>query len=141
MKLRKTHLLLILTLCIATGVICYTVGRLASSRKTRIPYNKWQQVQFKDVRLLIASDSRHACQGFAGAEEKDFEKTLMIFPDIIPGTAFTNADQGFGPVTRDLKIVYLDSKMNVLKEDAMKKETGISTAPPGTFIAIEGLLP
>lgn len=141
MKPRRKHLFITLILCIATGAICYGVGRLAASRTKCIPYGKWPQVQFKDVRILIASDSRLANQGFAGAVERDFENTIMIFPDILPGTTFTNEDQGFGPVIKNLKIVYLDGNMNVLKEDVMVRETGISTAPEGTSIAIEGPLP
>ncbi len=140
MKLRRKHFFLILILLIATGVISFALGRRSSSR-TRMPYSKWPQVQFKDIRILIASDSRLANQGFAGAGEKDFEKTLMVFPNILPGTAFTNENQGFGPVIRDLKIVYLDASMNVLKEDVMVKETGTSVAPEGTSLAIEGPLP
>lgn len=124
----------------AAVAVSFGVGRMTSQKKERISYSKWPQVQFKDVRILIASDAQLANQGFAGAEEKDFEKTLMIFPGILPGTSFTNQNQGYGPVTADLKIVFLDRNMNVLKEDAMAKETGTSTAPEGTFLAVEGPL-
>ncbi len=141
MNRRKKHILTAVILFVAAVAISFAVVHHSSSSKTRIPYEKWPQVQFKDIRILIASDTRLANQGFAGAQEKDFEKTLMIFPGVLPGTGFTNADQGFGPVIRDLKIVYLDAGMNVLKEDVLVRETGASVAPEGTSIAIEGLFP
>ncbi len=139
MKRRKVYLLVIIAFIITISA-CYSIARL-SNRVKRIPYSRWPQIQFKDVRILIASEPKYAYQGFAGAEEKDFDKTLMFFPGITSGTVFTNADQGYGPVIKDLKIVFLDARMNVLKEDILRKETGNSTAPPGTAMVIEGLYP
>ncbi len=140
MKRKKIYLFVALSLIIITGVVCYSLGQL-SSRTNLIPYSKWPQVRFKDLRVLIASEPKYAHQGFAGAEEKDFEKTLILFPGITGGTIFTNIDQGYGPVIRDLKIVFFDAQMNVLKEDVLKKETGNSVAPAGTAFVIEGSLP
>jgi hypothetical protein len=93
------------------------------------------------MRVLIASEPKYSHQGFAGAKETDFEKTIIIFPDITGGTIFTNQNQGYGTVIKNLKIVYLDANMNILKEDLLIKETGVSIAPEGTAFAIEGLLP
>ena len=140
MKRRRIYLPVILLLIVITGVVCYSLGQL-SSRTNRISYSKWPQVRFQDVRILIASEPKYAHQGFAGAEEKDFEKTLILFPGITGGTIFTNIDQGYGPVIKDLKIVFFDAQMNVLKEDVLMKETGNSVAPAGTAFVIEGSLP
>jgi len=104
-------------------------------------YENWPQVKFKDTRVLLATDMELATRGFAVASYGDFEKTLIIFPNISEGAMFVNMDQGYGEVKRDLKIVFLDSKMNVLKEDIMKKGDGFSIAPPKTAFAIEGLPP
>ncbi len=140
MKRRRIYLPVILSFIIITGVVCYSLGQL-SSRTKLIPYSKWPQVQFKDVRILIASEPKYSHQGFAGAQEKDFEKTMILFTGITGGTIFTNVDQGYGPVIKDLKIVFLDAQMNVLKEDILVKETGNSVAPIGTAFVIEGSLP
>ncbi|MBN1445650.1 MAG: hypothetical protein JW957_06045 [Candidatus Omnitrophica bacterium] len=140
MKRRKIYLPVVLFLIVITGFVCYSLGQL-SSRTKRIPYSKWPQVRFKDVRILLASESKYAHQGFAGAEEKDFEKTLILFPGITGGTIFTNINQGYGPVIKDLKIVFFDARLNVLKEDILMKETGNSVAPAGTAFVIEGSLP
>ncbi len=102
-------------------------------------YENWPQVKFRDCRVLLATDEELACRGFAIASHKDFEKTVIIFPNISEGTTFVNRDQGFGAVKRDLKIVFLDSKLNVLKEDIMIKGDGFSVAPAGACFAIEGL--
>jgi hypothetical protein len=117
---------------------CKTFQNKEIETKSRV-YQEWPQIQFKDLRILLATDDNLACRGFAIAPYEDFEKTIIIFPNISEGTIFVNQDQGFGAVKRDIKIVYLDSQMRVLKEDIMKKEDGVSVAPPGASIAIEGL--
>jgi len=137
---RKTITTIIIVILI-TGLIIYGAGVIKQKQKKLIPFSQWPQIQFKDVRVLIATEPKYAHQGFAGAKEEDFKNTIIIFPDITGGTAFTNQDQGYGPVIKDIKIVYLDGCMNILKEDILVKETGISVAPEGTKIAIEGALP
>lgn len=138
MKRRK-----LLTLSLLVGLVISVVygTNYIKQKKRIIPFNQWPQIKFKDIRILIATEPKYAHQGFAGAKEEDFEKTLILFPGITGGTIFTNQDQGYGPVIKDIKIVYLDANMNVLKEDILLKETGISVAPQGTAFAIEGLLP
>lgn len=131
-----TVILILLGICAISGAVI-----IKQKQKNHIPFNEWPQIKFKDVRVLIASEPKYAHQGFAGAKEEDFEKTLIIFPGITGGTIFTNQDQGYGPVIKDIKIIYLDANMNVLKEDILVKETGISIAPEGTAFAIEGPLP
>ena len=124
-----------------TGLIIYGAGVIRQKQKRCIPFSQWPHIQFKDIRILIATEPVYAHQGFAGAKEEEFKNTLIIFPDIIGGTIFTNQDQGYGPVIKDIKIVYLDKGMHTLKEDILIKEEGISVAPEGTSIAIEGPLP
>ncbi|HPP30256.1 MAG TPA: hypothetical protein PLE69_04950 [bacterium] len=137
---RKTITTIIIVILI-TGLIIYGAGVIKQKQKKLIPFSQWPQIRFKDIRVLIATEPKYAHQGFAGAKEEDFKNTIIIFPDITGGTAFTNQDQGYGPVIKDIKIVYLDGCMNILKEDILVKETGISVAPEGTRIAIEGALP
>ncbi len=110
-------------------------------RPSGTAYEDWPVVNFRDVRIIMASEPLLANKGFAIAREGDFEKTIMIFPNIEEGTMFVNHDQGYGAVGRDLKIAFLDSEMKVLKTDIMKKGKGFSVAPPGTAFAIEGLAP
>lgn len=102
-------------------------------------YDGWPQIKFKDIRILLATEKELSYRGFAVAGHEDFEKTLIIFPDISEGAVFVNRDQGYGAVKRDIKIVFLDAGMNVLKEDIMQKGEGISIAPAGARFAIEGL--
>ena len=102
-------------------------------------YKNWPQVNFKDARVLIASEPGLPERGFAIAEDGDFEKTIIIFPNVSEGTVFINRDQGYSAVHKDLKIVFLDAGMNILKEDILGKVDGFSVAPEGTFMAIEGL--
>lgn len=142
MKKRKKNILCATLILILLGTcIIYSAGVIRQKQKRPIPFSRWPQIQFKDVRVLIATEPKYAHQGFAGAKEEDFEKTLIIFPEITGGIIFTNQDQGYGPVIKDIKIVYLDAGMNILKEDILVKETGTSVAPEGTVIAIEGLFP
>lgn len=136
----KKRITLICVVLILAGTFI-TCGSIKQKHKKCIPFNKWPQIKFKDIRVLIATEPKYAHQGFAGAKEEDFKNTIIIFPDITGGTVFTNQDQGYGPVIKDLKIVYLDANMNVLKEDILVKETGISVAPEGSTFAIEGLIP
>lgn len=137
----KRKQILILFLCvILVGLTIYGAGTIKQRDKKYIPFSKWPQIKFKDIRVLIATEPKYAHQGFAGAKEEEFEKTLIIFPGITGGTIFTNQDQGYGSVVKDIKIVYLDANMNILKEDILVKETGISVAPEGTAFAIEGPL-
>ncbi|MCM8820686.1 MAG: hypothetical protein NC932_01875 [Candidatus Omnitrophica bacterium] len=134
--------ILIPVLClILGGLTIYGACAIKQKHKKCIPFSEWPQIKFKDIRILIATEPKYAHQGFAGAKEADFEKTLIIFPGITGGAVFTNQDQGYGPVIKDIKIVYLDANMNVLKEDILVKERGISVAPEGTCLAIEGPLP
>ena len=52
---------------------------------------------------------------------------------------FDNKDYGYGPVVRDIKIVYLNENYEKLGKDIMVAETGTSFPPEGAKIAIEGL--
>lgn len=139
--LKRTSFIFYAVLVLLGSFIIYGAGVIRQQQTKHIPFNQWKQIQFKDTRILIADEPKYAHQGFAGAKENDFEKTLIIFPDITGGTMFTNQDQGYGAVIKNLKIVYLDSNMSILKEDLLIKETGVSIAPEGTVFAIEGLLP
>jgi hypothetical protein len=138
---RKNFVVMIIIIVAITGIIIYGAGVIRQKQKRCIPFSQWPQIQFKDIRILIATEPKYAHQGFAGAKEEEFKNTLIIFPDITGGTVFTNQDQGYGPVIKDIKIVYLDKGMHTLKEDILIKEKGISVAPEGTSIAIEGPLP
>jgi hypothetical protein len=115
-----------------SGIIC-------SPKIQKIEYNKWPQMKFRNVRILIANSEELSHQGFAGADLKDMENTIIIFPNIPSGTIFTNVDQGFGAVKEDIKIYYLDKNFKILKYEVMKKQKGISISPENTFIAVEGL--
>ncbi len=114
-----------------SGIYCFTF-------KKRIEFEKWPQMNFKNVRILIANHPL-SIQGFAGADLKDMENTIIIFPNIEKGVIFTNIDQGFGSVKEDIKIYYLDKNFRILKFDIIKKEKGMSVPPEGTYIAFEGL--
>lgn len=118
-----------------SGFIC---GSLFSFKKQKIEFEKWPQMKFKNVRILIAN-SLLSNQGFAGVDLKDMENTIIIFPNVPENVIFTNEDQGYGPVKADIKIYYLDRNFNILKSEIMKKEKGISIPPKNTFIAVEGL--
>jgi len=98
-------------------------------------------VEFGNVRLLIAQTTSLANQGFAGAGPEEMENTLMLFPNLPAGVIFTNTDQGYGPVVKDLRIVYFDKDFKVLKSEVMKACTGRSSAPEGAVYAVEGLVP
>ncbi|MCM8818060.1 MAG: hypothetical protein NC915_01075 [Candidatus Omnitrophica bacterium] len=117
------------------GFIC---GSLFSLKKQRIEFEKWPQMKFRNVRILIAKPIL-SNQGFAGADLKEMDKTIIIFPNVGENVVFTNEDQGYGSVKEDIKIYYLDKDFNILKYEIMKKENGISIPPKGTFIAVEGL--
>ncbi len=118
--------------------IGFISGILCTSKKERIEFDKWPQMKFKNVRVLIAN-SELSNQGFAGASLKEMENTIIIFPNVPSGVIFTNENQGYGSVKEDIKIYYLDKKFNILKCEIMKKEKGISFSPQNTFIAVEGL--
>ena len=117
------------------GFIC---GLYCFSIKQRIEFEKWPQMKFKNVRILIA-DSILSNQGFAGADSKDMKNTIIMFPNIEKGVIFTNIDQGFGSVKEDIKIYYLDKNFKIIKSDIIKREKGISIPPEETYIAFEGL--
>ncbi len=118
-----------------SGFVC---GTFCSFTKQRIEFEKWPQMKFRNVRILIAK-SNLSNQGFAGANLKEMKNTIIIFPEIPEGVIFTNEDQGYGSVNEDIKIYYLDKNFNILKYEIMKKEKGISFPPKNTFIAVEGL--
>jgi len=119
-------------------LIGFVSGVLCLTEKQRIEFEKWPQMKFKNIRILIA-DPFLSNQGFAGANLKDMKNTIIIFPSVEKGVIFTNVDQGFGSVKEDIKIYYLDKNFKILKSDIMKKEKGISIPPEGTYIAFEGL--
>ena len=142
--MKKRHFLFpALFLCSITLLLfCnFRVRSEAAGQGAGSVYDKWPQARFRNFRVLLATDSELACRGFAIASHEDFENTIIIFPNIRENTVFINRDQGFGAVKRDLKIVFLDSGMKVLKEDIMKKGDGYSVAPSGARFAIEGLAP
>jgi len=114
-----------------SGIYCLSV-------KQRVEFEKWPQMKFKNVRILISNDFL-SNQGFAGANLNDMENTIIIFPKVEKGVVFTNVDQGFGPVKENIKIYYLDRDFKILKFDIIKKEKGISIPPKDTYIAVEGL--
>ncbi|MCK9265521.1 hypothetical protein M0P98_01340 [bacterium] len=118
---------------------CKTPANINVDTDNASVYNNWPQVQFEGCRILLATEPQLAHQGFAIASYRDFDNTIIIFPNISEGTKFINHNQGYGAVKRDLKIVFFDSEMNILKEDIMTKEDGFSVAPPKTSFAIEGL--
>lgn len=120
-------------------LIGFVSGIFCSSIKRKIEYEKWPQMKFKNVRILIADNEILASQGFAGREIKEMENTVIIFPNLQKGLIFTNVDQGYGPVKEDIKIYYLDKNFKIIKSEIMKKEKGISIPPENTFIAVEGL--
>lgn len=120
------------------GPPCGAAGP-APARRPRVSYADWPQTRFGGLRILYAAHPALASQGFAGARASEFERTLIVFPSFPSGAVFTMKDYGFGPVVRDLKIVFLDENWRVLKEDVMKRLTGESAAPPGAVVAIEGL--
>ncbi len=113
--------------------------KIINSRLPLVDFKAWPQVNFKGVRILLAENGRLASQGFAGARPADFERTLILFPSLPAGVSFTNRDQGYGPVVRDLRIAYFDRSGRLLKTDLMRRIDGVSTPPPGTVVAIEGL--
>lgn len=117
----------------------FIVGNIYSEYSERISFEKWNQMKFRDVRILIANNEKFSSQGFAGATLKEMTKTIIIFPNIPENVIFTNKDQGFGPVNYDIKIYYLDRNFNILKWEIMKKKEGFSIPPKGTFLAVEGL--
>lgn len=106
--------------------------------RIRREFKDWPQINFKGLRILLANTDELHKQGFAGAKEKEFENTIIVFPEIWEGP-FDNKDYGYGPVVRDIKIAYLDKDYNKVGEDIMVRETGISYPPKGAKIAIEGL--
>lgn len=110
-----------------------------TSRKKKIPFNYWPVCEFKNIKVLIASHPYLSTQGFAGADSKEMENCIMIFPNIKGNTVFTNKDQGYGEVKRDIKIYFLDENFRILKSEIIKKGKGIAVAPEGSFMAIEGL--
>ena len=120
-------------------VVAAAAGFSAKAGSDAVAFKSWPQAKFKGVRMLVAEDSLLKEQGFAGAPSGEFEKTLVFFSDIGPGTVFTNREQGFGPVVRDLRIVFFDAHGKILKADIMRAKTGESVAPPGTAFVIEGL--
>lgn len=136
---------------VAACVLCASAGMLLLGGRSgnrrlsatlplgRVPFEAWPQARFGGTRLLFANTPALAHQGFAGAAPGDFVNTLIVFPNISGGVRFTNRDQGFGPVVRDLKIVFLDGSMRVLKEDRMERGIGGSAAPENTAFVIEGL--
>jgi len=109
------------------------------NKKKRLEFKDWPQVNFGGIRILFANTPYLSSQGFAGAKEEEFKNRIIIFPDVGKEVIFTNRDMGFGPVLKDIKILYLDKNYNILKEDYMEKITGISKPPKNTKIAIEGL--
>jgi len=119
-----------------TRLTSQDTGQMLQKRKLK----DWPQVEFGNIRLLIAQTPSLANQGFAGARPEEMESTLMIFPHLSGGIIFTNTDQGYGPVVKDLKIVYFDKDFRVLKSEVMKAYTGRSSAPEGTVYAVEGLV-
>ncbi|MCM8784707.1 MAG: hypothetical protein NC827_08145 [Candidatus Omnitrophica bacterium] len=114
-------------------------GLISFSEIQRIEFNKWPQMKFRNVRILIANSEKLSNQGFAGATLEEMKNTIIIFPNIPKGVIFTNVDQGYGCVKEDIKIYYLDKNFEILKYDIMKKEKGISIPPENSFIAVEGL--
>ena len=110
-------------------------------KKKKINFSKWPQLNFKNVRVLIASHPYLASQGFAGAEEAEFENTIIIFPNInkLQPIVFSNKNEGFGYVKKNIKIYYLDKNFRIIGKDIIKKKEGISSPPSETAIAIEGL--
>lgn len=114
-------------------------GNLFSLKKQKIGFEKWPQMKFKNIRILIADDEIFANQGFAGRDLKEMENTVIIFPNLQKGVIFTNIDQGYGSVKDDIKIYYLDKNFKIIKYEIMEKEKGFSIPPENTYIAIEGL--
>ena len=148
MKRKCQHFRMVLFLaCACVALVCGArppapgdSSTPASKRPARrVAFKYWPQVRFDNVRILYANTEFLANQGFAGARPEEFERTVMVFPAIAGAVSFTNVDQGFGPVVRDLKIVYLDRNSVVLREEVMKKRTGTSMVPPNAAMAIEGL--
>ncbi|MCM8769298.1 MAG: hypothetical protein NC911_06450 [Candidatus Omnitrophica bacterium] len=111
----------------------------SGERLRKIPFKDWPQVNFENIRVLVANQPVLAQQGFAGAAAEEMKNTLMIFPNLPEGVVFTNTDQGWGAVSKNLQIVYFDKSFRILKTDIMAAVTGYSKAPPGAVIAIEGL--
>jgi hypothetical protein len=109
------------------------------SARKKADFKNWPQIRAGRLRILIANKPGLAHQGFAGAAPEEFENTAILFPALKEGSIFTNQDQGFGPVVRDIKIFYLDEDYNILRVDFMKKLTGISIPPANARIAVEVL--
>jgi len=128
-------------------VLSFVLGLLAKDiynfkeKKKKINFSKWPQLSFKNVRVLIASHPYLASQGFADAEEGEFENTIIIFPNInkLQPIVFSNKNEGFGYVKKNIKIYYLDKNFRIIGKDIIKKKEGISFPPSETAIAIEGL--
>ncbi len=104
----------------------------------RKEFKDWPQINFNGLRILLANTDDLHKQGFAGAKEEEFENTIIVFPEIWEGS-FDNKNHGYGPVVKKIKIVYLDENYRKIVEKIMEKETGRSSPPEGTKIAIEGL--
>jgi hypothetical protein len=115
-------------------IFCFFIGSLHSAEK--LPFEQWPQIKMEFGRVLIAKGAL-ANQGFGGAKEKDFTKTVMFFPDMEEGTTFVNIDQGYGPVIKDLDVISLDKDWNVLKISPMKKKTGTVVVPAKTCFVFE----
>lgn len=127
-------------------VISFALGIFAKDiyerkEKKKINFSEWPQLNFKNIRVLIASHPYLASQGFAGAEESEFKNTIIIFPNIdkLQHIVFSNKNEGFGYVKKNIKIYYLDKNFRIIGKDIIKKETGISFPPSEAAIAIEGL--
>ncbi|MCM8767266.1 MAG: hypothetical protein NC816_03805 [Candidatus Omnitrophica bacterium] len=120
-------------------VFGFISGLISFSEIQRIEFNKWPQMKFRNIRVLIADSDKLSNQGFAGATLGEMKNTIIIFPNISKEVIFTNLDQGYGSVKEDIKIYYLDKNFKILKYDIMKAEKGISIPPENSFIAVEGL--
>lgn len=130
--MKKTFFSIILFLIISGVLDC----------ETRIPFSKWpkaKQKLFNNIDVVVAENINLASQGFCGASAKDFNTTIILFPEISEGTEFGNADFGYGTVNSDIEIVFLDKSWNVIAIRMMKKKTGSTCAPEGTYFAIEGI--
>lgn len=110
--------------------------------ESRIPFSKWpkaEQKLFNNINVVVAENINLASQGFCGASIKDFNTTIIWFPEISEGTEFGNANFGYGTVNSDIEIIFLDKNWNVIAIRMMKKKTGSTCAPEGTYSAIEGI--
>jgi len=104
--------------------------------KVKEPIGNWRKFEVAGWVFIIAENPE---QGLAGSSQEELGDSVMIFTKVITNLPFDNEDHGYGPVTFDIDIAFLDEEGKVLQISCMEAHTGKALPSHGSKYAMETL--